>query len=299
LLRRRDPRLSEGYLWPTIFEMIAERHPEAAEICQRLSDPLPIGPVITPYLEFANRMAREGRVSRHPFATEPGVERLSAFLADRNEDGAAISAAASIPFLIADAREPLLDLAAAHADPLVRLEAAWAMAKLDSRNGHRRLVDFCRDPRFSKRAASYLEELGLAKLVPLESRTPGFQAMSEMCSWLAHPMEFARAPDQIAQYDMRELNWPPTGERHRLWLFQFSYDPSDVDTGSAGIGLVGSVTFALAETAPDLSPEDVYGLHCCWELQQANGPRAPDECSPAEGRRLIADLNPGFLPPDG
>jgi hypothetical protein len=235
---------------------------------------------------------------RHPFATEAGIERLSDFLADRDrdDDGSAISAAAGLPFLPAGARERLLVSANAHRVPLVRLEAAWAMAKLDSPTGHRRLVEFCRDPRFSKRAAGYLEELGLAKLVPVETRTADFKAMSEMCSWLARPMEFARPPDRITQYDTRELNWPPTGGRHRLWLFQFSYDPSDADTGSAGIGLVGSVTFALTETAPDLSPEDVYGLHCCWELQWAEDSRAPDECSPAVGRRMIAKLNPGFSP---
>jgi hypothetical protein len=39
----RDPSLSDGYLWPVIFDMIAERHPAAAEICEQLSEPLPSG----------------------------------------------------------------------------------------------------------------------------------------------------------------------------------------------------------------------------------------------------------------
>src|SRR5262249_25683895 len=48
----RDPGLADGYLWPTIFGMIAERHPEAVDICAGLSVPLPTGEIIVPYLDF-------------------------------------------------------------------------------------------------------------------------------------------------------------------------------------------------------------------------------------------------------
>jgi hypothetical protein len=82
-----------------------------------------------------------------------------------------------------------------------------------------------------------------------------------------HPNEFGRPPDQITEYDTRDLYWPPTGDRRRFWLFKYRYQPQGAD-GQAheGIGLVGSTTFALfGEATADLAPEDVYGLHCCWE----------------------------------
>jgi hypothetical protein len=292
----RDPALANGYLWETIFPMIAERHPEAAEICARLADPLPSGWLVTPYLNFANRLAREGVIRRHPFDSTAGVARLSAFLADLDSDnyGSAISATSSIPFLDPKVRETLLDLASRHPDAHVRLEEGWARAKLGSERGRARLVEFCRDPPYSERAAVYLDELGLVDLVPADTRQPDFRALAEMCRWLAHPMEFGRPPEEIVQYDTRELNWPPTGKRHRLWLFKFHYEARDGERGCDSIGLVGSDTFALSATSTTLPPEDVYGLHCCFEMR--GDPRAPKELSAAAGRKLIAEINPDFPP---
>jgi hypothetical protein len=113
--------------------------------------------------------------------------------------------------------------------------------------------------------------------------------MSQMSDWLAHPMEYGRLPDEITQYDTRELYWPPTQRRERLWLFKYRYKPhAGEELPDGGIGLVGPITFSFSTTTPDLSPEDVYGLHCSWELQRGELPSA------AAGRRLIADVNPGF-----
>jgi hypothetical protein len=293
----RDPDLAGGYLWGTIFGMTAERHPEAADICRRLADPLPGGEIVTPYLDFANRLAREGAIARHPFDSAAGFVRLSALLADRDADnnGSAVAAASSIPFLDPSVREILLELASQHPDGFVRLEEAWVRAKLGHESGRGRLVEFCRDPSYSERAAGYLDELGLGDLIPPETHEPDFVALAEMCRWLSHPMEFGRPPDEIAQYDTRELNWPPTGQRHRFWLFKFHYEARDGQPAHDSIGLVGSDTFALDRTSATLAPEDVYGLHCCFEMQgDPRIPKEPPEWLAGAGRRLIAEINPGF-----
>jgi hypothetical protein len=296
----RDPDLAEGYLWGTIFGMTAERHPEAADICGRLADPLPSGEIVTAYLDFANRLARAGVIAAHPFGSAAGLARLSAFLADRDAEDAedndsAVVAASSIPFLDPSKREMLLELASQHPNGLVRLEEAWSRAKLGQESGRARLVDFCRDPRYSERASGYLDELGLGDLIPPETDHPDFVALAEMSRWLAHPMEFGRPPDKIVQYDTRELNWPPTGQRHRFWLFKFHYEARDGQPVHNGMGLVGSDTFALDMTSAALAPEDVYGLHCCFEMR--GDPRVPEkaeEWSAGIGRKLIAAINPGF-----
>jgi hypothetical protein len=293
----RDPDLAGGYLWGTIFGMTAERHPEAAEICVRLADPLPSGEIITAYLDFANRLSRAGAIERHPFDSVAGLARLSAWLSDRGDEfaAAAVGAASSIPFLDSSAREPLLELASRHSDGLVRLEEAWARTKLGQESGRARLVEFCRDPRYFERAACYLDELGLGHLIPPETDQPDFVALAEMSRWLAHPMEFGRPPDEIVEYDTRELNWPPTGRRHRFWLFKFHYEARDGEPVHDGIGLVGSDTFALHITSATLAPEDVYGLHCCFEMQgDPRIPKDPDDWSAGAGRELIAAINPGF-----
>jgi hypothetical protein len=54
------------------------------------------------------------------------------------------------------------------------------------------------------------------------------------------------------------------------------------------VGLVGSVTFALLdETTAEMPAEDIYALHCCWELEMNKDPRAPQKRSVEAGRRLL------------
>ncbi len=294
----RSERLCEGYLWEVIFQVLGDEHPEAAVVFESLRDPLPRGSAGAEYLAFANALMLGGKITQHPFESAPGIGRLAAYLRDHDPENydQAVPAAAAIAFVDPSARPALLAAAQAHPYRLVRWEAAWALAKTGSEAGRQQLIAFARDPRSATRAIGYLEELGLEHLLPPEARDPNFIAMAEMCDWLMHPMEFGRAPDEIALYDTRELDWPPTGDRRRLWLFKFGYEPWDGEDAEQGIGLVGSVTFALRDTRPDLPPEDVYGLHCCWELQQNGDPRVPELPSAAVGRTLLAQSNPEFAP---
>jgi hypothetical protein len=295
----RDPRMPKAYLWSVIFEIAAERHPDAVAICEGLRDPLPEGFLGVAYLDFANALAIKELIVRHPFDSDIGIARLVVYLAARDPDlyGYAVSATTSIPFVNVSARETLLMSADQHPDALVRLEAAWAFAKTGSELGRRRLAQLCLNPHYSQRAVHYLEELGLGEHIPSRARAADFRAMAEMCSWLMHPNECGRPPDEITQYDTRELNWPPTGDRRRFWLFKFRYEPQVTDDqADEGIGLVGSTTFVLfGDSTVDLPPEDVYGLHCCWELQSQKDAGAPEKLEAAFGTQMLAAANPGFV----
>jgi hypothetical protein len=58
---------------------------------------------------------------------------------------------------------------------------------------------------------------------------------------------------------------------------------------------VTRVTFALfGESTEDRSPEEGYGLHCAWELEMNQDPRAPEERSAAAGMRILATYDPSF-----
>ena len=51
--------------------------------------------------------------------------------------------------------------------------------------------------------------------------------------------------------------------------------------------MVGSVTWAMVSSnTTELSPEDVYGLHCAWELIQNEDPAAPAEADVLAGRHF-------------
>ncbi|MGC1276194.1 MAG: hypothetical protein WBC44_21025 [Planctomycetaceae bacterium] len=294
----RSPTLRDRSLWSVIFETLDEDHPLRRPILEALREPLPGGFAGVAYLDFANALAREEPID-HPFDTADGQARLEALLIDSDEGrhSYAHSAAAALPFIAEPPRGRLLALGLDHPAGRVQLEAAWASAKIGSRAGVDFLARACLDVKVSGVATAYLEELGELNAIPARAKNPDFVAVAEMCRWLAHPMEYGRAPDDAELFDARTLAWPPANEPRRFWLVKYRYDGALPDGGDeVGVGMVGSITFALfGETTADLPPEDVYALHCCWELEVENDPRAPQQRSIVAGRELLRTAgNDGF-----
>ena len=293
----RSPLLKKGYLWSVIFEIVSNnRHPWQTDIVEALRDPLPDGFMAVTYLELSNAVARSGKLVHHPFDTEAGLALLQAWLLDKELSSYGHSAAASIPFLSPEARGKVQALADQHPDRAVQLEAAWAAAACGETRGYQTLQAACADPRVASAAMQYLAELGAEDRIPLRARSADFKAISEMCEWLAHPNEFGRPPHEIRQIDTRELFWPPTNDRRRLWLFRYEYPPDEGETEpDIGHGMVGSVTFALlGESTSDLSAEQIYGLHCAWELEMKRDARAPQKRTVKIGIQILREYNPRF-----
>lgn len=290
------PLKADGFLWSIILGQFGPEHPFANDMIDALRDPLPTGFILVSYLDMANALAIAGKLNRHPFDSDGGRSQLETWLRAEDEESYsyAHSATAALPFIDRPAREPLLRLAYEHPSYLVRMEAAWAHAKSGDPEGLARLSELCLDPRFSHTAQQYLSELGHTGKIPAKAREAGFQAVAELANWLAHPSEFGRPPDRIDLFDTRELFWPPTNDTRQLSLVKYEFDDESGET-EIGVGMVGSVTFALfGEATADLSAEDIYSLHCCWELEMDGDPRAPKERTPTAGRKILAYHNPGF-----
>lgn len=151
------------------------------------------------------------------------------------------------------------------------------------------LADAAGDPRKGNRPLALLEELGRLDAAPPVTTTVEHAALTELAEWLAYPTEFGAHPDALRVYDTRELFWPPTNDRRRLWLIEYTYEASaDRNERDVGVGMVGSITFSLfGETSAEMSPEDLYGIHCAWELETNGDPRAREERTAAAGRRLL------------
>ncbi len=298
VIAAREPALRDHPLWTMIFGVFDDDHPLRIELHDALREPLPAGFAGVAYLDLANALARSGEATPHPFDVPDGRRFLEDRLtdADRTKFSHAHSAAAALPFVADPPRERLLALAFDHASPRVQMEAAWASAKLGSRAGVQTLARACLDPRQGAVAVDYLTELGETNAIPARAMEPGFAAVAELCRWLAHPMEFGRPPDDATLLDARTLFWPPANESRTLRLVRYLYRNDAGGEEAAGIGLVGSITFALfGETNADLPPEDVYSLHCCWELEVERDPRAPQQRSVAAGRELLRNAgNEGF-----
>lgn len=297
----RRPLKPESFLWAIVFEQFEGVPSYLPWLFKELRRPLPPGFIAVALLDCANQALLAGHVDQHPFDTPMGRALLESWLVSATGSDAsyAVSAAAAIPHLSPPHRPPLLALALDHGDMNVQLEGAWASAQLGHSGGLKLLRRLCLTPATSAAACTYLRELGREDLVPGEALEPDFAALVDMCAWFVQ--NFKTPPDAIELRDTRELYWPPTNDRRRVWLFKYSYLAFPPDTPSdqsvcpmAGYGMVGSITFALTNEPFQgcRNPLDVYALYCCWELQINKDPRAPAERSVPEGRRILDEYNP-------
>lgn len=287
-------------LWPILFRAFDAPHPHRRVLAEAFAADPPDGAAGVAALDYCTRLVRDGEIVFHPYDTPPGLARLAGWLegrrsTDRDAPTATglapdATAAAALSHVGGAERDRLLGLALVHSSPRVRLEAATAAARLDRPEGIEGLARLCLDRDVSHAARGALAALGRDDAVPAAALAPEFAAVAEFSDWLAHPLEFGRAPDAIDLLDARELLWPPANDLRRLHLVHYAYE-GDATVGRArveGVGLVGSVTFELrGETSPAMPPLDVYALHCCWELQVGGDPRAPERRSIAAGRRLL------------
>jgi len=288
----RHPLNPNAFMWSIVLGQFNDDHPHVAMLISALKEPLPQGFILVSFLDMANNEAIAGRLPNHPFDTKQGHEALEVWFKDTSEEGIsyAHSATAALPFIERDVRQRLLAIARAYPDVSVQLEAAWAQVKSGDKSGLFTLVRHAGDPIFGQTAQSYLKELGHGDQIPREGQQPNFQALSEMASWLAHPMEYGRPPKALEVFDSRVLYWPPTDDKRRLWLIKYVFEDKETGEPDIGMGMVGSVTFALfGEATANLTPEELYGLHCCWELESNSDRRAPKKRDPKTGIRILRE----------
>ncbi len=295
----QHPVLRDAYLWSAAFEVLGSpEHPWRLEVIDAFEDAWPSGCALAAFLGHTNLVAFDGELARHPFDSPDGHIALRDALqgAEESVPGWARSAAAALGFIDTYARASLLTLAEDHFDVTVRIEAAAVRAASGDDAGILRLETWAGDPRYAETAIAHLRNLDAESSIPEQSETPDFRAASAMAGWLAQPGEFNRPPDELVAVDDRELHWPPTDDRRRVWLFRYRYWPLGADDASfEGLGMVGSVTYALAdEDTEHLSVAEAYGLHCAWELEMMDDARAPPFRDPKAGLRILRAANPGL-----
>lgn len=282
-------------MWSVILEQFDSSHTQSRYLINELRSPLPTGSLGIAYLECSNRLAAGAAISDHPFDSDEGCEQLVRWLRAvecPQAMRAAHAVAASLQFLDKARCRDLLALALDHQCPTVQIEAAAATVRLGNLSGRKLLVRWCRDARFTRAARKQLESLGYSTYIPDECGQSDFLAMAKMCQWLSNPHEYGRPPDEIDLIDSRVLYWPPTNDLRQVWLFAYEYVAETEHEENSGVGMVGSITCSLVgETTADLPASDVYALHCCWELQTNEDPRAPRCRSVKAGKNLVDKYN--------
>ena len=278
---------SDSVVWSAIFGELSDSPSEARQVLDALARPLPEAFISVALLDLANTIWRTAPDSSHAFDTEAGRTLLADFLASRDVHNFshAHSACAALAGITGLAAAELLAQADVHPDLYVRMEAAWVRSRNGDEVATGRLSQWAADPRTGRRALEYLRELGRLDAIPRTVNSLDYFALSEMSAWLAHPLEFGHPPDEVSLLDHRRIFWPPTNDERDMWLVRYRYTEGENDHG---VGCVGSVTFALfGEASTELDADDLYGLYCCWELEQLDDPRAPRHRSALAGRKLL------------
>ena len=284
------PFQADSYWWHLILQPYGGGHPESERLFRALSNPLPEDFLAFSLVDCANSALDEGVVQEHPFDNNAGKRQLERWLTDHDCGHAtyAASAAAALPHISSLWRDRLLSHALDNASDEVRLEAAYAAARLGRDVGFERLAHFCLDVNRAEKAREYLGQLSREDVIPPGALDPDFRAMAEFSQWLAHPNELGRPPDELEIVDRRELAWPPDFERKTLRLIKYRLrDATGLTDDAVGVGLVGSVTFCLSgEKLEERPPEDSYAAHSYWELE-------------ARGRITEAEVEDGSTEYDG
>lgn len=260
---------SNNYQWYAILEPYSPGHPHAERLFAELGQQLPADNIAENLLDVANAWADEEQDFAHPFATPAGLIRLKKWLssADEMDSGKAYSAAAALAYIDLPGREVLLDIAAAHRDPMVRIEAAVAAESAGLPIGLERLSEYCMDVHMSSLAQQRLEELEHSDLIPAAALEPKFAAMAQFSNWLQYESELARPPEELEVLDQRELYWLDSDERLRMSVIRYrAAGQTPLDEEELGVGLVGSMTWVLlGEAVEQLPIEDIYSVHCTYE----------------------------------
>ncbi|MFO0978618.1 MAG: hypothetical protein U0996_19585 [Planctomycetaceae bacterium] len=264
---------SDQYYWHVTLGQFTPDHAQHAFVFEELSKQLPEQFIGISFLDVANEAAVAEKLTAHPFDSDSGIRLLRGWLEDKDEEhySYAHSVATALPFLKHAERDSLLSLAMKHPDNSVRLESAWAAAKLGIDEGFKTLSEACLDVNQSMPAKQYLEELKREELIPEAAKDPTFAARADFAHWLAHPNELGASPDEVEVVDQRQLVWPPEKSPKTFWLLRYRLkDTTGLEEDNQNYGLVGSRTWCFFDDYMMQRPiEDAYAIHCCWEQEVA------------------------------
>lgn len=282
--------------WTAVLATYRSRHPYMKPFVQALAKNPPSGRAGLEFLKLCDHLYTTKQYLPHALNSEAGLAKLRSYLHPQSKRSPefAVAAVHTTAFLEEANRKSLFRVASQHPDPSIVFLAKVTRASLGDQEQQRALVDRCRDVTNSYETQLKLQEIGMESLIPEDAKQPEFIALAKTAHWLVTESPLRRAPDRLKLLESRELFWLPLHKQMRLYAVRYEFDEPVGELGiKDGIAIVGGMTHSLigeTNTAMDLA--DVYGLHCCWELEAMHDPLAPRQRTAKLGRNLLRKQNP-------
>jgi len=284
--------------WIGVLNPFRDQHPFLKSFVQALAKRPPSGQAGLAFLKLCDHITTTYQLLPHAFNSPAGMEKLKSYLSPQSNRPLEFAAAAvqSTTLLEPSNREVLLNLADRHPNPTVAFLAKATRAALGDPHQAQALIDRCKDVFYSYETQLKLQEIGMEALIPQEAKQPEFLALAKTAYWLITESPLHHAPSRLQLLDSRELFWLPRHRQIRMFAVKYEYDTPVGEQGIRdGIALVGEITHSLiGETNAQMELADVYGLHCCWELETLHDPLAPRHRTAKMGRNLLRKHNPNF-----
>jgi hypothetical protein len=282
--------------WLTIFDAFRDQHPYIKPFLQSLAKHLPSGRCCLAFLKLCDHIATTKQLQPHAFNAPVGMEKLKSYLHPQSQRSMEFARAAicTAPLLEESHCQTILRLGDAHPDPSIPFLAKVMRATLGDQGEIDALVARCLDVNRSYETQLVLKEIGLESRIPSASQREDFLALAKTAHWLVSESPLRCSPDRLHFLESRELFWLPRHQHVRLYAVKYEFDQPQGELAIRdGIALVGSITHSLiGETNASMDLIDVYGLHCCWELEAMNDPLAPRNRTLKTGRNLLRKHNP-------
>lgn len=251
--------------------------------------------VLAPALDLANNMARKHGVRPHPAAerfdsllTIFGAVTLQLQSLEENprQFSDNVQVIQQILFDAVSLLVALCDFFAQMGDPRsigklnqalvlkhrrLKLESAYALAKLGESRALDLIVELLQDDSSRARALAYLHELSADDRIDPQWTSSLAKAKSDLAIWLSQPEQFAIPPSRITLVEQRTLQWPGFDGPQECFLLQFDYGTGDGNYSN--IGFSGPFPIAMSLDMKSFSNDTVFAMYLANDIEDPHESR--------------------------
>jgi hypothetical protein len=169
----------------------------------------------------------------------------------------------------------------------IKLEAAYALAKLGELRAVDLIVELLQDDSSRARAVAYLHELSADDRIGPEWTTSLAKAKSDLALWLSQPEQFAIPPSRIELVEQRTMLWPGFEGPQECFLLQFDYGTGEGTYSN--VGFSGPFASAMSLDMKSFSNDAAFAMYLASDVEDPSESRVAWESLPESQKNSYAD----------